>query len=1616
MSHSPIPPDICWEIALLSAPSVIAHLALLSSTSLSTIRPLLYRDIYVEDSSDRLAPSSARGPPSSRTQPELRQLASLGDFFSSAPHQDRLPVLRSVKARAEDVGKFARIHPLEHVWLWAGAPTGRRSIGTRDLERFSVSPARLQTIRLGANQLLMLLESAPAILVTLRAVVLDEDATWYAFTFEAHGMLTASVAALNERTPLLESLRLVCSLAPGKITPPVDVHRAPIFATALLQMRSAPLLKMFHFCGVDGCGIWYDWGGAGEHISYSNRAEHTTGDWAPRLGIFPAILPPIITTFFNRMESDEHTPPVFCSCCLNVAPIYCCRTILRPVYHKPVCEASAPLDPALKHHLLGALRPPSRNMAHSCHTTVTTPFVRQQLRRRSQPVGEESSKRLAAYLESDWEAVWQNSTADIAEWSKTWIWPPTFPRVIDAAPAGYRYCSYANAVWLVSVANETYRTYIGERDKITVMDGVIEILKKPLATPIGWDAGSQEKIWCDTVQPSIGHGREAAAALAIWRNTITALDAELEARPHYPGREIIHVVVLINGNQGREVVWLFLPLPSPGFPSPLSSGAVLVYESSPTSKHRMLKRKKAVDRVVNRAGPSTQPSEPTVTTKILREKTRVLRDGTIRQDRSVVSVPAGAEPPTAKLRPDVRRPREPVYDAYDAGEGENVDSDDEVEVYENRMIHCASGGRPFAHFLAEMLRREGRGDHRDYPGCALLCADCIVSYHRQLPLHRIEHWTGTRFLRKTLKTMGLRIQLGHCMDLIVVALCLRQQLATTLLSEGPRRCIIAWGTVAGDNNKLRGRQPPSPFSTATTYSPSNQNARHTSFTRVSLGRRIIQSTRLPRIDTTSSEDDEGMATRADAEACCVRSQRQRDCVLRRRVRARCCAPRAHSRGRTCRRDGRMRPEEKQFLHALFLAMDANFRLKRKDVSTEEKDPGLGKGWAFFCEVKAYMAHVVANWDQKQERSHCVAHDAVDKPDREARGTASSGIGAVDCARHNMKRPNAVGDLQLGERYLNMDYMFFRSVAGTELMRFFVSYDIACQWHIHIWQRMVGYQNETLTIDGAGKFMTFLVPKFHLPAHIEACNLRFSFNLTRDVGQTDGEAPERGWANANPLARSTKEMGPGSRRDTLDDHFNDWNHKKIIALGYALRRKTQTAVPEMVKTERALADMNESVGSEGVKDWTEMAVKWERDPDAPNPFETLRKDTHLAKVRSELATEAAARETAGNEDAGAVRDDMHITELLSMGLQLEDQQCDSTSPLPVCIQRNNQRRMMVERTAKLRRKIFAWIDVQAKFFPELVRVRELEDDTRRHTAGTQPVPGIKVSDLTLWLPSAIAASPGGGSDMSSCKTEIMEHEYRLRVGQANEALHEVRRLLLVRTHLYKLKDTHSRGVRANTRSADKIAALNDRIRRAAAQYRAARATLETLGRELKEEDVRGLPRSHFGDPLRQAGKKARKAGQSRTKKARKHDPKDNEALTEDPEEQPYESSGPKRAHGVSRWCEEVDLLEEDGPSPPVYGLACGLLEGETAYALGQAALQEELAEAFAKDWQQDHRLPAMIRRGRAGELAEEDGSEVDEGEGEGEGEGDEAGSDEEEEEIALLPQRPVKATYVDEVLT
>ncbi|KAJ7511255.1 hypothetical protein B0H11DRAFT_1700222, partial [Mycena galericulata] len=984
-------------------------------------------------------------------------------------------------------------------------------------------------------------------------------------------------------------------------------------------------------------------------------------------------------------------------------------------------------------------------------------------------------------------------------------------------------------------------------------------------------------------------------------------------------------------------------------------------------------------------------------------------------------------------------------------------------------------------FIREILRWEGRGDHRSYSICGecsvdkaeyrcrdcmgggqLICSGCLVKRHRQLPLHRTQYWTGSFFERKTLKDLGLRIQLGHwherdrrCPaprpasgdDFVIVDgvgvhevgldFCGCSAEGSGLETVQLLRAELFPATTSNPRtaatfNGLRRFHLLSFESKCSAYEYYYSLARETDNT----GLKAVKDRYHEFLRMTREWRHLQMLKRAGRghDPAGVANTQDGECAL--------LCPACPQPGKNLPEGWEKFPEEKQFLFALFLAMDANFRLKRKDVSSEEKDPGLGKGWSFYCDVQKYMEHVRANWNQVQERSRCVAHDAVDKPDREARGTASSGIGAVDCARHNMKRPCAVGDLQLGERYLNMDYMFMKSIAGSDLIRFYVSYDIACQWHINIWQRMVGYKNEELTILGGNKYLVFLVPKFHLPAHIEACNLRFSFNLTCFVGLTDGEAPERMWANTNPLVNSTNEMGPGSRRDTLNDHFNDWNYKKIVLLGKTMLDRTVDAVPMMVVTGRALTELEAAFDEKTLKGWTEMAEAWEGDGEQPNPFESAKKDEHLAQVRRELAEEAAAREAAGTETIGAVREDMHVHELLAMGLQLEEQQrairfdMSATGLHPS----ERERTLMVERSGKLRRKIVAWMDIQKAFFPVVESLRQLEDLARARAARSQVVPGLKVYEMTLWLPSELKRRAGGAHGDDGCTHDILHCEYRMRVGQANEALHDVRRHLLVRTHLYHLKDRYVRGVRGNTRSKTKIDDVDERIRRAAAQYRDAWKALGVLGpkvgrreweatlKELKPEDVRGMPKVEEGDPMRQQGKKAMSWIWLAQVEGRKEG---------DPEQmgEALRIEWAKTRARSMRWSEEVDLLEEEMRRVLQFlgwrsewwegqvgrrGLEEGpQAEGEDAYARRQSWLQAELGRHFAAQWTKAE-LANRIQKGREGEVwipAKGKGKEKEKENEEEKEKEKETGADEavgsEGEELEPVPEvarRPVVRSY------
>lgn len=111
----------------------------------------------------------------------------------------------------------------------------------------------------------------------------------------------------------------------------------------------------------------------------------------------------------------------------------------------------------------------------------------------------------------------------------------------------------------------------------------------------------------------------------------------------------------------------------------------------------------------------------------------------------------------------------------------------------------------------------------------------------------------------------------------------------------------------------------------------------------------------------------------------------------------------------------------------------------------------------------------------------------------------------------------------------------------------MTYDIACQWACNLAIRMEDLPPE-LRLDLSKLKIDSAIPKFHIYAHQLKCLIAFSLNYKFGVGRTDGEGIERNWARMNPVAHSTREMGPGSRHDTIDDHCGHINWRKTVDFG------------------------------------------------------------------------------------------------------------------------------------------------------------------------------------------------------------------------------------------------------------------------------------------------------------------------------------------------------------------------------------------------------------------------------------------------------------------------------------
>ncbi|KAH6897836.1 hypothetical protein BKA70DRAFT_1375328 [Coprinopsis sp. MPI-PUGE-AT-0042] len=809
--------------------------------------------------------------------------------------------------------------------------------------------------------------------------------------------------------------------------------------------------------------------------------------------------------------------------------------------------------------------------------------------------------------------------------------------------------------------------------------------------------------------------------------------------------------------------------------------------------------------------------------------------------------------------------------AVEENEGEDVEVGPE---------HQFQGDDPLAGFvplldvtIAEMLSHEasGLGEEPDCSRCArplgneqayrcrdcfangIHCSTCMVSTHQNNPLHWIEVWNGGYFERKDLKSLGLRLQLHHpgCPrperppndDFVIIH-------SNGIHSIGLNFCNCAYAP-SHYIQLLRHRLFP-----ATTALPKTA----ATFDALQTFQMLSFTAKVNVYDFHHA-----LVRRTDNTGTCRVPDRYQSLLRIVHVWRHVRCMKRHARGHDPSGVKGTRPgecavrcpacpypkinlppdytqclENKRFLYQLFIAVDANFRLKRKDVSNDINDPGLNNGYAYFVpeeEFKAFLKEHAGLLVGNDGKSTCNNYDAIKSASiRGGRGTAASGVGAAQCARHDMKRPLGIGDLQLGEKYPNMDFLVIYTITVDGPVWIVISYDIACQWSIHFAERCERYGPERDPYERGFSFR-FLVPKFHLPAHILPCQVAYSFNFHPGVGRTEGEAPERGWADSNGLAYSTREMGPGSRRDTLDDHFGAVNWMKVTNLAETFARRATDAIHSRSTQVEAFKVFDQAIPEENAVAWSDMVEAWEEDSASPNPFLPSGNVLTSSAVRLRLAAEDAKAVKEGR--VTVVHEDVTPSMFVLQGIEIEEAQHRLTAnrkelgPHSTSLDRSK----VVERSASLQRKIDSWISLQNSFMPPTVALRQAADKEASRSDGPE--------DLPLFLPSSLCTEAA----MFDKKLYSCEHEYR--IAQAETALHQLRGLLLLRTHMLKSKARYGHGHRHMTRSNTLLADLNIRIMQTANNYRLARSCLLRLTpivgkdswmlnlKELNDSDVRGL---------------------------------------------------------------------------------------------------------------------------------------------------------------------------------
>ncbi|KAJ6606249.1 hypothetical protein DFH09DRAFT_896192 [Mycena vulgaris] len=761
-------------------------------------------------------------------------------------------------------------------------------------------------------------------------------------------------------------------------------------------------------------------------------------------------------------------------------------------------------------------------------------------------------------------------------------------------------------------------------------------------------------------------------------------------------------------------------------------------------------------------------------------------------------------------------------------------------------------------FLDETLRGKGLGDFLGDPRCSccpaqrdeaaettapvsrqlfrcadcgifLQCLACVISRHAFQPMHVLKEWTGRFWEDVMLCSLGLVYQVGHG-DLPCITPVNPARTMVVIHTNGIHTVHFRYcGCGLSDNANNLEQLLRNNWYPATTVDP----AMCTTFKSLELYRLLNVVGNINVHDFVRTLEQLTDPTKIKPIPISRRSH-----AFGRMTRQYAFLKRAKRAGRghnilglngtvnggytvlcwVCPQDGINLPEgwrdvahEFRFLYMLLLAVDANFRLKNRIHKNEVDDPSLGSGWGYLVEEKPYCKHL------KGYVSTCIAFAALlQKDTRMTTGLRCSGTGGVVCARHELVRLQGIGDLQKGERYSNMDYIFLSSIMGLTLLFITVSYNIACQWPINMANRMTKMP-ANLKMDSAVE-MQYGLPVWHAAAHEMEYQSKNSLNYLEGVGQTDGEGIERTWSGLNLVGWATKEMGNGARHDALEDKIDHHNFEKNISQGDTLARKLVVAIEERDVQVAAFVQINNTLRSDLRKEWQAKVDAYNANRMKENPYEPKggkRSGPSEVSVRLELKKDEA-KETV---DTAASVHSKGATAFLVAGMQLEETQRWIKSELKgsrvlITDQNNHVEEFRLSFMSKLR----TFRDLWAKHMPAATQALEDEEEVRDADAVS-----LNPEDVVLWMPSELRES----QRVWGCVKGLTDKEVKLREAQCSKALDNLCRRLHSKRHFVQFRNSHVVGQRQSTRSNTLIAQVGERINTIVAKYRRAWKALGML---------------------------------------------------------------------------------------------------------------------------------------------------------------------------------------------